>query len=228
MSTLLQLRDRAKAVTNMTGDPFIPDSEWNTWINEGLTELREMIIDQNPGRFMVFNGIVTIPSGSSTASLSSFDDMDRIMGVDADPGKSTQRSLPVFEWSQRNDVREQSYSISGDIAFLSGELAKPALHIRPIEMAPGEYLIYYIPRMTALASDVSTVPEPISRWEEYAVLTAALYATLKNEDSPTVFERRLERMKERIMRRDGEYLNADAPKIGRRSNHYEDRLRRNW
>ncbi len=79
MATLAQLRTRAKRLADMENSGFVADAEWLDYINEGLSELHDILVMASDEYFLS-STTINIVSGTSAYALPS--DFYKVRGVD--------------------------------------------------------------------------------------------------------------------------------------------------
>ena len=200
MSTLLELRTRARQRADAVGNNFFTDSEINDYINTGLGELHDLLVMKFED-YYISSVSFSLTSGTGEYSFNSIglDDFYKVIGVDASYGNDIVRvkrfSFPDRNKYAYNDVLYNNrgyaayeYSIRGDnVVFI------------PTPNSTDSITIHYVPSFQKLSSDSDSVSSSIAlNWEEYAVIVAAMKMLQKEETSTSPFERELKRITARI------------------------------
>jgi hypothetical protein len=189
-TTLAQMRLRARQRADMENTKFVSDSEINTYINDGLSELNDIFITKYEEYVVSAAGPLQLTAGQESYSLSGdfgiFNFM-KILGIDLNTGG---RTIPMkrFMFSERDywtipnapwniSVVPYRYSVRGEEIFFF-----------PKSGVAGTITIWYIPQFCKLETDTDAIcnflPYLNNGWEEYAVITAAIKC-LQKEESDT-------------------------------------------
>jgi len=201
MSSLLELRTRARRIADAENNNFFSDEEITDYINTGLGELHDILVLKFED-YYVDSKTFPLVSGQSVYSLAddaSIGNFYKIIGVDITQGGNTIR-VPRHSFSERNTFRpDQAARNSRGFPFYGYRLSAKNIIFIPEPTSTDTIGIWYIPSYTKLSTDGSTVDDRIAlNWEEYAVYSAAIKMRHKEETSTTSLERELERLKERI------------------------------
>ena len=201
MSSLSELRDRARRIADAEGNNFFSDAEINDHINTGLGELHDILVLKFED-YYVNSASFSLVRGKSVYSLAdnvSIGNFYKVIGVDITQGGATIR-VPRHSFSGRNAFRsDQAARTSRGFPFYEYRLSAKNIIFIPEPTSEEAIRIWYIPSYTKLSTDESTVDDRIAlNWEEYAVYSAAIKMRHKEETSTTSLERELERLKERI------------------------------
>ena len=200
MSTLSELRTRARRRADAVGNNFFADAEINDYINIGLGELHDLLVSKYED-YYVSSVSFTLTSGTSTYAFSaiSLSDFYKLLGVDAVQGNDTVR-VKKFNFADRNRY-QADVSIYSSKGYADYEYAirGESIEFIPEPTSADSIKIWYVPSCTKLTSDSATVSNSIElNWEEYAVLVAAIKMRQKEETSTAALERDLERITARI------------------------------
>lgn len=200
MSTLLELRTRARRIADAVGNNFFADAEINDYINTGLGELHDILVLKFED-YYVSSASFSLASGTSTYSFSTIGitDLYKVLGVDITQGSDTVR-IPRYSFSERNAFtsNESVYNNRG-FPFYKYNLNAKDIVFMPEPTSTDTVKVWYVPSYTKLRTDEAEVDDRIAlNWEEYAVYSAAIKMRHKEETSTTSLERELDRLKERI------------------------------
>ena len=200
MSTLSELRTRARRRADAVGNDFFADAEVNDYINIGLGELHDLLVSKYED-YYVSSVSFTLTSGTSTYAFSaiSLSDFYKLLGVDAVQGNDTVR-IKRFNFADRNRY-QAAVSVYSSKGYADYEYAirGESIEFIPEPTSTDSIKIWYVPSCTKLTSDGATVSSSIElNWEEYAVLVAAIKMRQKEETSTAALERDLERITARI------------------------------
>jgi hypothetical protein len=209
MTTLLQLRDRAKQESDNVGSTFITDAEWNSYIVASYQELYGLITQAFGNDY--FTQAPSTGFTITTDGVNQFfalpTDFFKLLGVDlriSSPGNYV--ALKPFPFAERN---QQSLVNS------------------QIPMAGQVLRVFYVPLPTVPTIDASVV-DGVNGWEEYIVIDAAIKALAKEESDVSVFMARkgaiIERLNSEVENRDAGSPATVADVRGRRSRGMRYRL----
>jgi hypothetical protein len=209
-STLLSLRTRSRSRSDTVNDAHITDAEMTTWINLGLAELHDFLVD-------AYDEILTVVTDSSNdiqivAGQASYPlpaDFYKMMGVDYLFGTRYQFTMTRFMPRERNRYQGPfAPLITGRL--IAGVLV-PQYRVREqyidvipqpsAQMGLGKMRLYYIKQFANLVLDTDYVDPSIPNgWEDYAVLSAAAAALTKQERDPSVLMAERAKIEQRITR----------------------------
>lgn len=159
----------------------VGNSDVDSILNDELSDLYELLVESFED-YSVTSSSLTITAGQSQVALPAT--FYKARAVD-DP-TSADPELPPFIWANRHRVGKKSYAIFGS-----------NLLIRPTNLAPGAYTLWFVPQFTALSADGDTFAAP-NRWHRLAVLNAAArFRAIQQLDSSQL-EARAERVRARI------------------------------
>lgn len=195
MTTLLDLRTRARERADMVGSTFVTDSSLTTWINQGMLELYDLVVGSFEDYFSTTTTL-TVASGNTVSLPANF---YKLRGLDYNNNGQYQ-GLREFGFAERNSTApggvnflynqgtDRKYRIMGDNLMLLPETG-----------SVGSYRLFYVPAATAMSADADILPTSLSKfgWDEYIVLFAAERMLSKEESSITDIQSE----KESIMRR---------------------------
>jgi len=176
-ATRSELRDRAKRRADMENSSFVSDTEWNDYINEGLSELHDIVINKHDDH-IVSSTTLTFTNGASTTALPS--DFYRIRGVDLTSGGFTY-ALEPFMFRERNRLQFASGILYGIENYMY-QVVGDNLHLIPKAQGSVSVTLWYIPEAPELAADGTEVNVGYAQgWDRYVVLYATIRALQKEE-----------------------------------------------
>jgi hypothetical protein len=187
-TTRLELRTRAKLRADMENTAFVSDSEWNHYINQGNSELYDLIVTVYEDYFVTKAPTFTDDRADGIYTVSDVitaNNVYKILGVDMGVNGSTVR-LKKFSFAERN-------MYDSNIATLYGfenhrwHYQGATIRIIPANASNNVITVWYIPETPLLENDTGvggTVEAVYNRgWEEYIVIYAARKALLKEESN---------------------------------------------
>lgn len=187
-ATLGQIREAAKEKADMVSSKFIPDKEWNGYINQSYYELYDILIQKFGDDYFVAPALtvsisgnaLTLPNGTNHSAAPAF---YKLLGVDLqlNAGNEAYVTLRKFNFIDRNryvyptlgasavaSVRPQYRIVGNEIQFIP----------RPTNANAAR--LWYIPRLSKLLKDTD-IADGVSGWTEYIAVDAALKALAKEE-----------------------------------------------
>lgn len=213
--TLLQLRDGAKQRADMENNPLVSDPEWNSYVNQSLYELYDLLIQKYGDDYYVAptasfstNGnqqLYPLPDG-----VLSFNDDNgnpfvaapfyKSIGVDMQvnpPGEQGQWiTLHRFNMAERNrrnwPIPQSIFGVLPRYRFTGNQI------MTDIFPNGGQVLrLWYIPRMVELVLDTD-VADGFSGWLEYVICDAAIKGNQKEETDVSVLMAQKQALIDRI------------------------------
>lgn len=182
MTTLLQLRDRAKQESDMVNSSFITDPEWLNLINSSLQEIYGLTAQVYGADYYV--------QSPSTGYTFTTDGTNQFFALPADFFKLLGIDVLYGATNQWTTLRE----------FGIGDRNKFSAINSPIPAAGQTVRLFYVPRVTLLVGDSTTIPDALSMngWEEYIIADACIKALTKEESDVSVFMQRKQALIDRI------------------------------
>ena len=200
MSTLAELRTRARQRADAVGNNFFTDAEINDYVNIGLGELHDLLVNKFEDYYVSSVSFSLVADQTTyTFSAIGLSDFYKLLGVDAVQGGDTVR-VKRFSFPDRN-IFQSDVALHNSRGYADYEYAirGETVEFIPTPTSTDTIKLYYIPSYTKLSSDSATVSNSIElNWEEYAVLVAAIKMRQKEETSTAALERDLERITARI------------------------------
>lgn len=214
--TLGQIRANAQRESDMQNNEFITMPEWNTYINNSLFELYDLLIDVYDDYYFAQPAYFTTTGSSSTQALpngvltfqtstgSSFvaPPLYKLCGIDL--GVSTNSStgwvsIKKYMFADRNKYfYPNTNSTIYGVFNMQYRMLGQDLHFIPQPSGNQPMRMWYIPKMTMLLKDTDITTSGVSGWIEYVIVDAAIKALQKEESDTTVLMMRKEALKRRI------------------------------
>tara|TARA_R110000744_G_C19227579_1_gene547798 strand:+ start:253 stop:945 length:693 start_codon:yes stop_codon:yes gene_type:complete len=200
MSTLLELRTRARRLADAVDNDFFSDAEINDYVNTGLGELHDLLVSKFEDYYISsisFNLVADTPD--YTFESIGLGNMYKLMGIDLKQGAETVR-VPRYSFQERNSFKSSQalYSDRGHTNHrynMSGN----TINFIPTPLSTEEATVWYVPTYKKLLNDSDSVDDNIaSNWEDYAVYTAAIRMRQKEETSTTSLSKEQEKLAFRI------------------------------
>lgn len=200
MSTLSELRTRARRRADAVGNNFFSDAEINDYINVGLGELYDVLVAKQEDYF-VSSVSFSLINGQDAYSFSSIglNNFYKALAVDSVQGNDTFR-IKRFSIADRNRYQSNvAFHNSRGYADYEYSIQGNEIKFVPEPSAGDSITLWYVPKCAKLEADSDELDSRInSNWEEYIIILAAIKMRQKEETSVTSLERDLERIVLRI------------------------------
>jgi hypothetical protein len=212
--SLGQLRLAAQQRADRVNSPFVSLPEWNSYLNQSLTELYDLLVTLFEDYYVAAplaitttgSQLIPLPDGTLYTAAQPF---YKLLGVDmavsGAPGGYI--SLKKFNFLSRNryyypqiqstvlGATPPEYRVMGSNLLLT-----------PTPTAGQTLQIWYVPRLRQLALDTD-IADGVSGWLEYVIVDAAIKALQKEEADVTVLAMQKAALRERI---ENSGMNRDA------------------
>jgi len=206
--TIATLMSRARQRSDMENNNFVQDAELVTYINAGISELTDILIQEYGEDYYVqsstFNTAASIDSYPINDSTSAYDlaitDFYKLRGIDAKINGSDFFTISPFNFNERNIYQNWgTWSVLG-LANLRYRLVGGNLVFTPKPDGVREVKIWYIPTAAQFASstDTSTLWDDLNGYAEYVVTFAAIRMMQKEESDVTVLMTQKAELRQRI------------------------------
>lgn len=199
-------------------DAFIPDAEFNSYINASLAEFHEIIV-RNDVRFYLTSsqftptagqqGVVPLPSDFMVA-----DGLERSLDGSGNPGSWA--NVPKYQWRDRNYAAGLAYTGFGP-PLVAYNIAANNLMLQPALNAAGRFQLWYYPTSPALVNDSDTFDDQ-RYWYEFVVVDVAIKALQKEESDTSLLQGQKQLLKQRIELMGSDRDFSTPEQIGRRGN----------
>lgn len=213
--SLLELRLRAKQRADLVNSQFVTDSEWNSYINQSLFELYDLLITVYEDYFFAIpinfavdgsSQLWPLPNGSNTFKNSAGATITpkalyKLMGVDLKIQSSNQAfvTIPKFNFQDRNQyVYPNTASTIYGVFNLRYRMIGNNIEFIPTPSANQTIQLWYVPKMDQLIADTDLTVEGVSGWLEYVIVDAAIKAMQKEESDVSVLMAQKQALKQRI------------------------------
>lgn len=223
--TLGQLRLAAQQRADRVGSDFVKLAEWNSYINQALFQLYDLLIDSDPEFFVTTpiqfatqananqtflyalpDGVRSYSNGITGAPNYVAPPFYRLQGVDLglNTANNAWVSVNKFNFSDRNNFvyPNTSSTIYGvfnlQYRLVGNTPANSQIEFIPTPSAGQVIRIWYVPRLQMLLQDSDVTSSGVSGWLEYVILRAAILALTKEESDTTALVTQLADMQKRI------------------------------
>ena len=196
--SLCEIRYKAKQRADMINSQFISDTEWNTYINQSLFELYDILITTYEDYYIappiVFTTVANqnfypLPDGALTFNNQQgtpfvAQPFYKLRGVDLGINSANNAFVTVgnFNFEDRNRyVYPNTASTIYGVFNLQYRVMGNQIEFIPPPSANQPIQIWYIPRMVELLQDTDITTQSVSGWIEYVIVKAAYLALCKEE-----------------------------------------------
>jgi len=194
-STLLQLKDRSRQLSDMEDSNFISDEELTNYINQSALELYDLLVATFEDYYINDSNETTLTSGQDSISVPA--DFYKLRGVDFKISADRWVDLKPFSFQDRNEPLQPLLSSRLDTG-VKYRLQGNSVVISPTNKAEGTYKLWYVPKMTQMTINTDTLPAYLEPWDEYVVVDAAIKMLQKEESSTTAVSAMKDSLKKRI------------------------------
>jgi hypothetical protein len=192
--SLAELRTAARQradMLNQSGDytnAFITDTELNSYVNQSYFELYDLLVGAYGENYYVSSPFYIVTDGvNQFFNLPT--DFYKALGVDVQVSSPVANNawwtLKEFSFAERNKYAVPNTQLYFGITNLRYRIQGDQLWLNPLPQINQTIRIFYIPRMTTLASDTDTV-QGVSGWTEYIIVDAAIKMMQKEESDVSV------------------------------------------
>ena len=183
MTTLAELRTRARSRADMPGTNFITNAEIDVWINEGIQRIHDKLVEAYAGDYMESKSDFTT---DGTAGITLPADFYKLLGVDLQ-WHGQLRTLKPYQLNERNIVNRTDMQAAVPRYKLSGGFR---LYIYPTQPNNTSGTVWYVPSAQRLTVDADYVLFP-NGWEKYAIVYAAVQMLTKEESETSALRQLL-------------------------------------
>lgn len=194
--TLAALRVAARQRADMENSQFVSDSELNSYINNSIAELTDVITDAYGSEYyVVSSGELPITSNVSTYTLP--EDMYQLKGVDIKLENQQYVNVQRFNFNERNQYSNFSgWSLSG-LTNVRYRIVGNNIIFTPAPDANAVYQLWYTPIPPQLISDSDTFDD-VNSYSEYVIVDAAIKMLQKEESDVSVLFAQKQALEKRI------------------------------
>ena len=177
MATRAEIKLKARQRADMERSTFVSDAELNTYVQDSYGELYDLLVSAYED-YYITELPFTIASGSSFAVPSNF---YKLRGVDIVSGGSRPVSLRPFNFAERNTANSSRLRANSGRQY---RLTGANLMILPTDSAAGDYVMWYVPRVTVLTADGDQLVG-ILDFDDYVAVDVAVKMLVKEESDPS-------------------------------------------
>jgi len=196
---LAQIRLQAQQRADRVNSPFVSTAEWNTYINQSLFELYDLLVTAYGEEYfaapvLTFTTVgntqfYPLPNGINYSAAPAF---YKLLGVDLGLNQSAQPNNGWVTVKRFNFIDRNKYFYPNTQSTIYGvfnmqyRLVGNQIEFIPAPSANQPIRIWYIPRMEMLLQDTDITTSGISGWIEYIITDAAIKAMQKEESDVSV------------------------------------------
>lgn len=212
---LSQIRLAAQQRADRVNSNFVTLPEWNSYINQAMFELYDLLVTSYNDYFMAPYASFTMNGSSVSHPLpdgtTAFIDSNgnsfvpqpfyKMLGVDLalNTANNAYVSVPKFVWADRNKfVYPNTASTIYGVFNLRYRVMGSNIEFIPTPSGNQTIRLSYIPRLRQLLQETDTTTDGISGWIEYVIVRAAIYALAKEESDTSDLKEQLLFVKQRI------------------------------
>jgi hypothetical protein len=204
--TIATLMSRSRERADMENNNFVQDSELVSYINAGLAELHDILVQEYGEDYYVlsseFNTVAstdTYPINDSTSGPN-ITNFYKLRGVDAKINGSDWFTIAPFNFNERNLFQNWgSWSLLG-LSNVRYRMVGSTIIFSPQPDGVTPVKIWYIPTAAQFTSstDTSTTWDDINGYAEYVVTFAAIRMLQKEESDVSVLMAQKAELNKRI------------------------------
>lgn len=191
---LSQIRLQSQQRADRVNSQFVTLTEWNTYINQSLFELYDLLITAYGEEYyaapvLTFNtdGVTQfypLPNGINYSGAPAF---YKLLGVDLGLNSQAQSTNGFVTMKKFNLIDRNRYFYPNTQSTIYGvfnmqyRLFGDKIEFIPLPSSSQPIRLWYIPRMISLLQDTDITTSGISGWMEYVITDAAIKALQKEE-----------------------------------------------
>lgn len=177
--TVAQMRTAAQRLADMTDGTFVSNAEWLDYLNEGGSELHDMIVKADEDYFVTKGPDVALANGASQFSVPA--DVYKLRGIDLRISGETY-SLRRFNFAHRNLYQDYLSQYATGIDFYRYNWIGETVQLLPHLQGSAVANVWYVPRFVEFTTDLDGLPSIYPRgWERYIIVYAAKKALTKEQ-----------------------------------------------
>lgn len=214
--SLGQLRLNSQQRADRVNSEFVTLPEWNSYINQSLFELYDLLITAyeeyyvaSPAQFTTDGSsqVFPLPDGS-TSFINSLTGQSfvappfyKLKGVDLGVSNANTGWVTInkFNFIDRNKYfYPNTQSTIYGVFNMSYRMLGNNIEFIPLPSSNQNIRLWYIPRMVMLLKDTDITSQSVSGWIEYVIVDAAIKALQKEESDTSVLQMQKEALIKRI------------------------------
>lgn len=196
-ATLATLRSRALDAADLTNSSSPVTARLTEYVNDGISSLHDMLVNSFEDYYRSLSNI-SVVSGTAAYSLPS--DFYKVLKVFALSG-SQRYQLKRFQLDELDVLQDEFIPYARQLSNMTYRVLGSQIWFAPEPNASGAVELWYAPQATVLSGDGDTVTvyAPVSWWEEYVSLYAAVKLKVRERTDPGPLMMLLQKCEQRIM-----------------------------
>lgn len=193
--TLAQLRTQSRQRADMVNSQFVSDSELNSYINNSIAELHDLLAEAYGSEYFVKSGTISIVAGTNEYDLPA--DFYQLKGVDMALDNQEYINIRPFNFNERN--RLSNFNVWGPAGFTNVRyrLVGNKIMFSPDPDRDATCRLWYVPLATVLVADGDTLND-FNAYSEYVIVDAAIKMMQKEESDVNVLMAQKQMLEKRI------------------------------
>ena len=185
--TLSSLRDQCKQRGDFVNSGFITDSEWASYINQGIAALYDILVSAYGEDYYATSYTFSTVASTDTYALPST--FYKSLGVDwrSTSGSGDWSTVERFNFTDRNKTKSTDLNYYADSPGLQYRLHGSNMVLSPVPTVSSQQVqLHYVPTPTYLSADEDTW-NFYAGYEDFVISDAVIKAKAKQEDDVTSF-----------------------------------------
>ena len=195
-ATRATLRTGARQRADMEDTTFVSDAELNTWIEDARSELHDLLVTQYED-FYANIDTITLVNGQENYALPT--DYYKTLAMFYISG-GLRYELERFNLHELADYANDRVPLLASGEHLLYRIIGNEVYFEPKPADASTVEHWYVPHVTALTDDVTTLALPIvPGWQECIEVAVAIEMKSKEEADTSYLERKLAQLRQRIV-----------------------------
>lgn len=195
--TLPDLRGVARRRADMENSDFVDDDELDDYLNEGISELYDLLVTHYEDYFINTEDITLVSGTASYAVDNSLYKILRVFYKDSNNYRWEMERFDLGDYANWYDARILPVTTGEHYRY---RLMDRSIYIYPTPQAAGTVEIWFAPSAPHLSTDVATLSYTfVNGWEEYVVNHAAIAMLRKEESDFSGWQLRQQELRQRII-----------------------------
>lgn len=214
--TLAELRAQSRQRADMENSNFVKDSELNSYINNSIAELHDILSEAYGSEYFVKSTDLNIVANQADIALPA--DFYELKGVDIKIDSDEFITVRPFNFNERNNFTNfgtWSFYKNSNVRY---RLVGNNLKLTPTPDATGIIRLWYVPVATKLVLDSDSLND-FNAYSEYVIVDAAIKMMQKEESDVSVLFAQKQALIDRIR---GKAAQRDAGSSGSVTDIYAD------
>jgi len=193
--TLSELRTQARQRADQEDSTFVSDSELNSYINNSIAELHDMLIQAYGSDYYLSEHDFTTTTGTAAYALPA--DFYKVLGVDVKLNGTDFFTIKKFNFNERNKYDDFGvWSVLG-ITAVRYRVMGSNIRFTPTPDANADVKLWYVPIATKLVADDDELAD-FNAYSEYVIVDAAIKMLVKEESDASALYQQKKDLKRRI------------------------------